>query len=211
MPINLGGGGDLKPYIRWAISDNVWEYSTPEGREEFEMKGATLVADIQGMTMGWMKIDVGVRDFQEWPSFFEPTPDPNTPQALTKEWKRAFAMDLMSTKLWGDTKVCEFSGNAAGALNFAVNIYNQCEANHFDDLVAGKVPVIKIEDMPRKKVGLGNTRDIVFSIEKMIDRPEEFDRPQQPMTRNGIAPKAAPTPKAEPAKAETPAPTEDEF
>jgi len=209
MPINLGGGGDLKPYIRWAISDNVWEYSTPEGREEFEMKGATIVADIQGMTMGWMKIDVGVRDYQEWASFFEPTPDPNRADAPTKEWKRGFAMDLMSTKLWGDTKVCEFSGNAAGALNFAANIFNKCEAAFYDDLVAGKVPVIKILDMPRKKVGLGNTRDINFHIEKMIDRPEEFDRPQQAMTRNSApqAPKAEPTP----APGETPAPTEDEF
>lgn len=209
MPINLGGGGDLKPYIRWAISDNVWEYSTPEGREEFEMKGATIVADIQGMTLGWMKIDVGVRDYQEWASFFEPTPDPNRADAPVKEWKRGFALDLMSTKLWGDTKVCEFSGNAAGGVNFVANLFNQCEADHYDDLIAGKVPVIKITDMPRKKVGLGNTRDITFTIEKMIDRPEEFDRPQQAMTRNSApqAPKAEP----KPAPVETPASTGDEF
>ena len=209
MPINLGGGGDLKPYIRWAISDNVWEYSTPDGREEFEMKGATIVADIQGLTMGWMKIDVGVRDYQEWASFWEPTPDPNRGDAPVKEWKRGFALDLMSTKLWGDTKVCEFSGNAAGGVNFVVNLFNQCEANHYDDLIAGKVPVIKIEDMPRIKKGLGNTRDVVFTIEKMIDRPEEFDRPRQAMTRNS-APQAA---KAEqkPAPVEMPASTEDEF
>ena len=211
MPINVGVSGDIKPYIRWTINDNVWEYSTPDGREEFEMKGATIVADIQGLTMGWMKIDVGIREYEEWASFFEPTHNPNQADATTKEkeWKHGYAIDLMSTKLWGDTKVCEFSGNTAGGVNFIANLFNQCEANHFDDLTAGKVPVIKITDMPRIKRGLGNTRDVIFSIQKMIDRPEEFDRPQQAMTRNS-APQA-PNAESKPAPEEKPVSTEDEF
>ena len=209
MPLMIGSG-DIKPYIRWGVRENLWQYSSAEGPVEFDIEAEPFVLDIQGLALGWLKIDAG-REWLEWPSLYEPLADPNPQNAPIKEWKRGFAVELMSRKLWGEETVREFSSNAAGALAFATGVYNMCEKDHLDDLMSGKCPVIRITGAPSKKVGMGTTRDIQFTIEKMIDRPSEFTRVAVEIRNPKGSAQPAPTPKQETAPAAKPVESDEEF
>jgi len=211
------GGGDIRPYVRWKVSNDEWSYSSQDGMVDFDMKGQTIVVDMQSLTFGWLKIDQG-REWQEWPSLWQPLPDPNPPTAVVKDWRHGFATDIFNPKLFGDEPVREFSTNSVGALQFMQNLFNECERQHNDAFMAGKVPKVKITDLPPVKRGRGTSRDVLFEIVDMIDRPDGFQRPTvaitdprrtaqaQPAPAAPAAPAAAPQPKAP----EAPAAADDE-
>lgn len=199
MPLMLSGG-EGKPYIRFSASVNAWEMSTADGRTEFTWD-APVVFDIHGLQLGWMKIDGMGRDWQPWPSLTQRIPQPDD------EYKIGFAIDVVSTKLFGDEPVREFSANTFGNVSFIQELYNQCEAT--DEFKAGQVPVVKITGAKAQKIGKGNTRIPEFEIVKWVDRPSELDGGQS-VAQNDVV-QSAPQPKAEPAKAPEPAPMDDEF
>lgn len=164
--------------------------STPEGREEFTWD-APVVFDIQGLQLGWMKIDSMGREWEAWPSLTQRSPQPSD------EHKIGFAIDVVSTKLFGEDSVREFSANTFGNLTFIQELYNQCEqAPEFKE---GKVPVVAITGSKAQKVGKGNTRIPEFEIKKWVDRPSELNDGE-------VVVQSAPQPEPQPA----PAPVEDD-
>lgn len=211
MPLTIVGGGDIRPYVRWKVSNDEWSYSSQDGMVDFEMKGQSIVVDMQSLTFGWLKIDQG-REWQEWPSLWEPLPDPNPPTAVVKDWRHGFATDIFNPKLFGDESVREFSTNSVGALQFMQNLFNECERDHKDAFMAGKVPKVKITELKPVKRGRGTSRDIIFEIVEMVDRPDGFQRPtvaiEDPRRQAAPAPvmQSAPQPKAP----EAPAPAQSD-
>lgn len=197
MPLTMLGGGDIRPYVRWKVSNDEWSYSSQDGMVDFDMKGQTVVVDLQSLTFGWLKIDQG-REWQEWPSLWEALPDPNPPAAVVKDWRHGFATDIFNPKLFGDEPVREFSTNSVGALQFMQNLFNECERSHHDDFMAGKVPKVKITDLKPVKRGRGTSRDIIFEIVEMIDRPDGFQRMTVAITDPRRAAQAQPAPTAAP-------------
>lgn len=196
MPLNLGGG-EGKPYIRFSPSINAWEMSSPDGKTEFTWD-APAMFDIQGLELGWLKIDTMGRDWQPWPSLTQRSPQPDD------EYKIGFRIDVVSTKLFGEEPTREFSSNTFGNLTFIQDLYNQCETTA--EFKEGKVPVIQITGAKAQKVGKGNTRIPEFEIRKWVDRPSDLDGGEPaPVVQ------AAPQPKPEPAPAPAPAADDDEF
>jgi len=195
MPLNLGGG-EGKPYIRFSPSINSWEMSSPEGREEFTWD-APVVFDIQGLQLGWMKIDSMGREWEAWPSLTQRVPQPSD------EHKIGFAINVVSTKLFGEEPVREFSANTFGNLTFIQELYNQCEqAPEFKE---GKSPVVAITGSKAQKVGKGNTRIPEFEIKKWVDRPAELDSAEVEAPQSSAT--SAPS---QPAPQPAPAPVEDD-
>lgn len=164
MPLMLGGG-DSKPYIRFSPSINSWEMSGAEGREEFTWD-APVVFDVHGLQLGWMKIDTMGREWAPWASRDQRTPQPN------EEHKIGFAINVVSSKLFGDEPVREFSANTFGNLMFIQELYNTAEAN--PEFKSGKVPVVQITGSKAQKIGKGTTRIPEFEIKKWVDRPAEL-------------------------------------
>ena len=199
MPLNLGGG-EGKPYIRFSPSINSWEMSSPDGRTEFTWD-APVVFDVHGLQLGWMKIDSMGRDWLPWASLSERAPQPEEKDATgNPTYKIGFAINVVSTKLFGEEPVREFSANTFGNLTFIQELYNQCETN--PEFKSGKAPVVKITGAKAQKVGKGNTRIPEFEIVKWVDRPAELSGG----TTEASVVQSAP----QPAPVETSAPADDD-
>jgi hypothetical protein len=193
MPLMLGGG-DSKPYIRFSPSINSWEMSGAEGREEFTWD-APVVFDVHGLQLGWMKIDSMGREWAPWPSRDQRLPQPS------EEHKIGFAINVVSSKLFGEESVREFSANTFGNLMFIQDLYNNAEqAPEFKE---GKVPVVQITGSKAQKIGKGTTRIPEFEIKKWVDRPAELSSPQAELPQTSATSASAPV-------APAPAPAEDD-
>lgn len=193
MPLMLGGG-DSKPYIRFSPSINSWEMSGAEGREEFTWD-APVVFDVHGLQLGWMKIDTMGREWAPWASRDQRTPQPS------EEHKIGFAINVVSSKLFGDEPVREFSANTFGNLMFIQELYNTAEAN--PEFKSGKVPVVQITGSKAQKIGKGTTRIPEFEIKKWVDRPAELGEVSTEAPVAQAAPQQAPV--------ETAPASDDEF
>lgn len=172
MPLMLSSG-EGKPYIRFSPSINSWEMSSPDGRTEFTWD-APAVFDLQGLQLGWMKIDSVGRDWLPWASINQRAAQPEEKDASgNPAYKIGFAINVVSNKLFGDEPVREFSANTFGCLTFIQELYNQCETA--PEFKAGQVPVVQITGAKAQKVGKGNTRIPEFNVVKWVDRPSDLD------------------------------------
>jgi len=198
MPLNLGGG-EGKPYIRFSPSIPAWEMSSPEGKIEFTWD-APAVFDVAGLQLGWLKIDAQGRDWMPWPSITNRLPMPEEKDRDgNPTYKLGFRIDVVSTKLFGDESVREFSANTFGNLTFIQELYNYCEEK--EEFKSGKAPVVQITGATRMKVGKGNTQIPQFEVKKWVDRPAELSGGT---TEAPVASAPAPAP------APTPAPADDD-
>jgi len=201
MPLNLGGG-EGKPYIRFSPSIRAWEMSSPEGKTEFTWD-APAVFDVAGLQLGWLKIDSQGRDWMPWPSITNRLPQPEEKDRDgNPTYKLGFRIDVVSTKLFGDEPVREFSANTFGNLTFIQELYNHCEEN--PEFKSGKAPVVQITGSTPMKVGKGNTQIPQFEVKKWVDRPAELSGG----TTEAVVMQSAPQPAPQPAP--TPAPADDD-
>lgn len=201
MPLNLGGG-EGKPYIRFSPSIRAWEMSSPEGKTEFTWD-APAVFDVAGLQLGWLKIDAQGRDWMPWPSITNRLPQPEEKDRDgNPTYKLGFRIDVVSTKLFGDEPVREFSANTFGNLTFIQELYNHCEDK--EEFKSGKAPVVQITGSTPMKVGKGNTQIPQFEVKKWVDRPAELSGG----TTEAVVVQSAPQPAPQPAP--TPAPADDD-
>jgi len=190
MPLNIGGGGEVRPYIRFKPSINAWEMSGEGGLVEFEWNSPAIF-DIENIQLGWLLLGEGLREWQAWPN------NNQTPKPHDGEWKQGFELKVFSKALFGNEPVREFSSSQTGALEFIKKLYNDSESQFGQ----GKVPVIQITGAKATKIGKGTTRIPEFTVTKWDDRPAEL----------GDAQNHSPSAPQQPAAA-APAPAEvDEF
>lgn len=179
MPISLSsGGGSGKPWIRYSPQANAWMHAADGGAEEFQPVGAAMIVDIERLTLGWLTLGDGVRDWQPWPSPTQRTAKPSD------EAKAGFTVNVFAPKLLGD-QVFEWSSNATASTRFIEALFAQAE----DNFGKGQVPVVTITGSKVLKIGKGTTREIEFKIAKWVPRPAELDGDAEP----------APAPAAKPA------------
>lgn len=165
MPISFNSGGSGLPYIRFSPSINSWTYKTEAGPMEFDPTKGPIAFDIERMTMGWLTIGEGARDWQPWASFSARTKHPGG------EAKQGFLMHCFAPKLFGSEQVYEFSSNATASTRFAEMLYNATEKEHGK----GKIPLVQITGAKAIKIGKGTTREVQFEVIKWIDRPAKLE------------------------------------
>lgn len=169
MPLTLEAENAGLPFVRYSSEMDLWSHSTDSGEMvDITMKDGALPApviiDVENITMGWLLLGAGVRDWQPWTSITEKTTKPEG------EYKQGFAIKMYSTKLFGDSPLREMSANGKGLMLWIQKFYNEAEP----EFGKGKVPAVKIKATPRIKLGKGNTRVIEYEIVKWVDRPEEM-------------------------------------
>jgi len=185
MPISFGtSSGDAKPYIRANLPQNRWWVKTDAGDEPIDMDRG-FAMDIKNVTFGWLHIDIGVRDWQPWPSPSQQIAKPS------ENHKQGFEVEC-----WlGDGREASFSGNSYGLGQFIAKVYNQAETS--PEFAAGKIPVVQITSSTPVVVGKGTSYDVGFTIRTWIDRPAA-DAPAAPAP---VAAEPAPAPQPAPAAA----------
>lgn len=159
MPISFGqSSGEAKPYIRANLPQNRWWVKMDGGDQPIDMERGFAI-DIKNVVFGWLHIDIGVRDWQAWPSPAQPTAKPS------ENHKQGFEV-----KCWlADGTEAEFSGNSYGLGQFIAKVYNQAETQ--PEFAAGKIPVVQITSSTPVVVGKGTSYDVGFNIRAWIDQP----------------------------------------
>ncbi len=167
MPLNLIQESGGSPFIRYHANEDGWSRSSEQGElEEIEMKGATVVIDIEQIQMGWLKLEGG-RDWVPWPEN-----DPTKASKPSDAHKQGGLVTFYSSKLFGDAPIREFCSSAKGVVRWFEKLYAAAEAS--EHWGKGKVPAFKIGKGTKIKFGQGNTRDIAFEIVGWKDRSEIF-------------------------------------
>ena len=188
MPISCGSNdtAGASNYVRANLPQNRWWAKTDAGDENIDMDRG-LAIDIKDVTLGWLHIDVGVRDWQAFPSPSQATPRPS------ENHKNGFEVSCWLS----DGRPATFSGNSYGLGQFIAKLYNEAEKS--PEFAAGKVPVVQVTASTPILIGKGTSYEVSFNIAKWIDKPSEDEAPV-------AAPVAAPAPAAAPtATADAPA------
>lgn len=185
MPISFGSkdSDGASNYIRANLPQNRWWAKTDQGDENIDMDRGFAI-DIKDVTFGWLHIDVGVRDWQPWPSPSQGTPRPSD------NHKNGFEVNCWLS----DGRPASFSGNSYGLGQFIAKLYNKAET--MPEFAQGKVPVIQVTSSTPVLVGKGTSYDVGFEIRTWIDRPSS-EAPAAPAPAPAAAP--APAPEAAPA------------
>jgi len=187
MPISFGStdGENTGVYIRGNLPQNRWWAKTEAGDEAIDMDRGFAI-DIKDVTFGWLHIDIGVRDWQPWPSPAQRTEKPS------EGHKQGF-----SVKCWlADGREAEFSGNSYGLGQFIAKLYNQAE--QMPEWNQGMVPVVQVTATTPVVIGKGTSYDVGFNIGKWINKPAANAAPAAPVAA-APAPTPAPAPAAAPA------------
>ena len=182
MPISFGNsessGNSL--FIRSNLPQNRWWVKTDAGDENIDMSRGFAV-DISRVVFGWLHIDIGVRDWQPWPSPSEQIPRPS------EQYKQGFEV-----KCWlVDGREASFSGNSYGLGQFIAKLYNQCEqSNEF----ATQIPIVQVTGSTPVVIGKGTSYDVSFNISKWINRPENGAEHPAAAAAPAMAPASPPPP-----------------
>ena len=178
MPISFGStdSENTGVYIRGNLPQNRWWAKTEAGDEAIDMDRGFAI-DIKDVTFGWLHIDIGVRDWQPWPSPAQRTEKPS------ESHKQGFSVNCWLS----DGRAAEFSGNSYGLGQFIAKLYNQAET--MPEFTAGKVPVVQVTSTTPVVVGKGTSYDVGFNIRTWIDKPAADAAPEAPVA---AAPAPAP-------------------
>ena len=188
MPISFGSNdtAGASNYVRANLPQNRWWAKTDAGDENIDMDRG-LAIDIKDVTLGWLHIDVGVRDWQAFPSPSQATPRPS------ENHKNGFEVSCWLS----DGRPATFSGNSYGLGQFIAKLYNEAEKS--PEFAAGKVPVVQVTASTPVLIGKGTSYEVSYNIAKWIDKPSKDEAPV-------AAPVAAPAPASAPtATADAPA------
>jgi len=168
-------------YIRVNLPQNKWTIKTPEGDIEDIDMGIGIAIDIKNVVLGWLHIDVGIREFLPWPS-----PGQQVEKPEGGPHKKGFEVDC-----WANGRQAQFSNNSYGANQFIAKLYNQVEE---DPNFATKIPVVQVTTSTPVVIGKGTSYDVGFNIAKWIDRPSGEDKTVevQPIAASSYEAPAAP-------------------
>jgi len=183
MPISFGETSDASgAYIRVNLPQNRWTVNKGGDPEVIDMaKGIAI--DIANVKFGWLKIAVGMRDWQEWPSPSRATQKPTETDAEGKPaYKQGFDVDCWMS----DGTKAQFSNNSYGTGQFIAKLYNQAE--NAPEFAQGMVPVVSVTTSTPVVVGKGTSYDLGFAISKWIAKPADSTPPKPEPVPTAAAP-----------------------
>ena len=165
MPISRRNVASLFPFVRYSPQANTMTVAGDAGEDrEISFLGKSFAIDIEHASSGWLLLGTGQRDWKPFPILDEPPPAP------APTYKIGYWLLVYAPKLLGRAEPFEICASTAAFGNFVVRLYNESEG-HFG---SGSVPIVKITEAKVVKTSKGNTRDLVFTIEKWIPRPDAF-------------------------------------
>ena len=187
MPISFGDNNDsANAYIRVNLPQNRWTLSDGGDPKTLDMTSG-LAVDIANVKFGWLKIAIGQRDWQEWPSPSQSTPKP---QEMDVDGKPAYKQGFDVNCWTSDGTNAQFSNNSYGTGQFIAKLYNEAEKH--PEFAQGLIPVVAVTTSTPVVVGKGTSYDLGFTIKKWMNKPALGDQPEP-----------APAPAAAPAQAVT--------
>ena len=166
MGLNLGGGGDFVPHIRWnAQLGGKWQKSAEDGPVDFEFSQA--ICNLPGLMTGWLRVEKG--EAPDWKGDYNleqesPRPSP--------EHNRGIKVLFMFGKKFGDGPERELCASAKGLLMGIEDLFDKFEAEAGAN--PGKCPVVSFDGGEHIALGKGATVKPMMSIIKWVETPVEW-------------------------------------
>ena len=190
MPLQIGGSGTGKPFIKFNAKADKWFVRGAAG-EDAEVPRPSCVMDFDNIATGWMLFREGQAPERVMdPSIDQPAPSPGP------EFKRGFLVMTFSPKFFGG--VAEFAGTSVHLSNAIKDVYAQYDAERANH--RGELPVVACSGSEAIKDRHGTNYRPSFRIAQWVERPKELLN-QSPVDAadvwNGVsrgAPAAAKTP-----------------
>lgn len=211
MPLNIGGSGVVKPYVKFNAKADKWFVRAPEGGDQ-EIARPTFLLDLKNIRTGWLRFLEG----QAPERVIDPSLDRTAPNP-GEGFKRGFVVMAFSQKFFGGA--VEFASASIHLSNAIRDIYAAFEEQGGRPENRGKVPVIACTGSDPMKDKFGTNYRPRFEIVKWADRPAEL-LDASPVDESdvwkGAAPSAGPAqhvqpPKPQPAKPAVDPALETEF
>jgi hypothetical protein len=166
MPLNIGGSGTVKPYVKFNAKADKWFVRAPEGGDQ-EIARPTFLLDLKNIRTGWLRFLEGQAPERVIdPSLDRPAPSPG------EGFKRGFVIMAFSQKFFGGA--VEFSSASIHLSNSIREVYAAFEEQAGKPENHGKVPVIACTGSDPMKDKFGTNYKPRLEIVKWADRPAEL-------------------------------------
>ena len=201
MPLNIGGSGIAKPYVKYNAKADKWFVRAPDGGDQ-EVPRPTFLLDLKNIRTGWLRF----REGQAPERVIDPTLDRPAPSP-GQDFKRGFVVMAFSQKFFGGA--VEFASASIHLSNAIRDVYAAYEEQSGKAENRGKVPVIACTGSEPMKDKYGTNYRPKLEIVKWVDRPSELPDAspvnEDDVWKGGPAPQAAPAQHVPPPAAKTPA------
>ena len=205
MPLQIGGSGTVKPYVKYNAKADKWFVRSPEGGD-MEIARPMFLLDLKNIRTGWLRFREGqAPERQIDPSLDRVAPSPG------EDFKRGFVVSAFSQKFFGGA--VEFSSASIHLSNAVRDIYAAYEEQSARPENRGKVPVVACTGSDPMKDKYGTNYRPRLELVKWVDRPGELPdaspiedvdvwkggAPAQPIAAAHVPPPAAKAPARDPA------------
>jgi hypothetical protein len=164
MPLQIGGSGSGKPFIKYNAKADKWFVRGAAG-EDAEIPRPTFVIDLENIATGWLLFREGQAPERVMdPSIDQPAPSPG------EGFKRGFVVIGFSPKFFGG--IAEFAGTSVHLSNAIKDVYAQYEADKANH--RGELPVVSCTGSEAMKDRYGVNYRPIFQIVKWVQRPKEL-------------------------------------
>jgi hypothetical protein len=190
MPLQIGGSGTVKPFVKYNAKADKWFMRGPDGGD-LEIGRPTCVMDFDNIATGWLLFREGQAPERVMdPSLEQPAPSPG------EGFKRGFVLMMFSPKYFGGA--AEFSGTSVHLANAIKDIYAQYDAERANH--RGALPVVACTGSEAMKDRYGTNYKPTLQIVQWVERPAGLPN-QSPVDAadvwrggNGSAPNASKAP-----------------
>jgi hypothetical protein len=187
MPLQIGGSGSGKPFLKFNAKADKWFFRGEAG-EDAEIARPGFVIDLENIATGWLLFREGQAPERVMdPSIDQPAPSPG------EGFKRGFVVMAYSPKFFGG--IAEFAGTSVHLSNAIKDIYAQYEAEKANH--RGELPVVSCTGSEAMKDRYGTNYRPTLKIIQWVERPKELPN-QSPVDAadvwrggNGTAPSTA--------------------
>lgn len=166
MPLNIGGSGTAKPYVKYNAKADKWFVRAPEGGD-LEIARPTFLLDLKNIRTGWLRF----REGQAPERVIDPSLDRTAPNP-GEDFKRGFVVMAFSQKFFGGA--VEFASASIHLSNAIRDIYAAFEEQGGKAENRGKVPVVACTGSDPMKDKFGTNYRPRLEIVKWADRPVEL-------------------------------------
>jgi hypothetical protein len=164
MPISLKHSTSVLAYIRYSPQANTLTVAGETGPREQAFVGKSFAVDIERALRCWLLISEGQRDVRYFPLNEDPPESPGV------GYKLGVSVLFYAPKQFQSAEAFEMCSNTGAVLSFAERLFNEVEPRFGND----EVPIVRIDEAEPIKIGKGKSRELHFTIVKMIPRPQAF-------------------------------------
>jgi hypothetical protein len=205
MPLQIGGSGTVKPYVKYNAKADKWFVRSPEGGD-MEIARPMFLLDLKNIRTGWLRF----REGQAPERLIDPSLDRVAPSP-GEDFERGFVVSAFSQKFFGGA--VEFSSASIHLSNAVRDLYAAFEEQSGLPENRGRVPVVACTGADPMKDKYGTNYRPRLKLVKWADRPadlpdaspiEDVDvwkggAPAQPAAAAHVPPPVAKAPARDPA------------